>query len=154
VNWVSARFLNKDGSTRITFSFATSIFITRENVEEIIECGRARWKKENEGFNVLKNHGYHLDRNFGHGKKNLSMIMVCINLLSFLAHSLSDLKEDLWQKARKYERTRQGFFRTLLSLTRYFVFETWDDLLKSVITSEPPPQRDIKNDSIPVAFVT
>ncbi len=25
---------------------------------------RARWKIENETFNTLKNHGYHLDHNF------------------------------------------------------------------------------------------
>jgi hypothetical protein len=28
---------------------------------------RARWKIENEHNNVLKNHGYHFEHNFGHG---------------------------------------------------------------------------------------
>src|SRR5207248_1356801 len=32
---------------------------------DIIACGRARWKIENESFNVLKNHGYELEHNFG-----------------------------------------------------------------------------------------
>ena len=30
------------------------------------------WKIENEGFNTLKNHGYHLKHNFGHGQQHLS----------------------------------------------------------------------------------
>jgi hypothetical protein len=35
-------------------------------------CARARRKIENEGFNVLKNNGYNLAHNFGHGKKYLA----------------------------------------------------------------------------------
>jgi hypothetical protein len=27
-----------------------------QNVAEIVACGRTRWKIENEGFNVMKNH--------------------------------------------------------------------------------------------------
>ena len=33
-------------------------------------CGWARWKIENETFNVLKNNGYNPEHNFGHGKQN------------------------------------------------------------------------------------
>ena len=32
----------------------------QSNVETIVTCGRARWKIENEGFNLLKNNGYHM----------------------------------------------------------------------------------------------
>ena len=31
------------------------------------DCARTRWKIENETFNVLKQHGYHLEHSFGHG---------------------------------------------------------------------------------------
>ena len=33
----------------------TSLPVSRDNVAEIVACGRARWKIENESFNVLKN---------------------------------------------------------------------------------------------------
>ncbi len=38
---------------------------------------RARWKIENEGFNVLKTKGYNLEHNFGHGIQNLAVLPVC-----------------------------------------------------------------------------
>ena len=42
------------------FSWVTDLRITTRNVEKIMRAGRARWKVENETFNTLKNHGYHL----------------------------------------------------------------------------------------------
>jgi hypothetical protein len=39
--------------------------VTRDTVAEIVACARARWKIENESFNVLKCNGYHLEHNFG-----------------------------------------------------------------------------------------
>src|SRR3954463_2827226 len=52
-----------------------------------------------ESFNVLKNNGYHLEHNFGHGKANLSAVFVSLNLLAFAFHTVCDLAEDLWRKA-------------------------------------------------------
>src|SRR5208282_787775 len=48
-------------------AFVTSLKVSRENVAETAACARARWKIENESFNILKNNGYHLEHNFGHG---------------------------------------------------------------------------------------
>jgi hypothetical protein len=42
--------------------------ITEENVRGVGECGRARWKIENEHNNVLKHHGYNLKHILGTGK--------------------------------------------------------------------------------------
>lgn len=43
-----------------------------ENVTEVVEVGRGRWKTENENHNVLKTKGYNLEHNFGPGEKHLS----------------------------------------------------------------------------------
>jgi len=32
---------------------------------------------------VLKNNGYHLAHNFGHGKKHLTQVLASMNLLAF-----------------------------------------------------------------------
>ncbi len=45
--------------------------------------GRARWKIENETFNTLKNQGYHFEHNYGHGKKNLPVVLAMVMLLAF-----------------------------------------------------------------------
>ena len=63
--------------------------VSRENVEDIAACARARWKIENETFNVLINNGYHLEHNFGHGKQHLAMIFATLNLLAFAIHTAS-----------------------------------------------------------------
>nr|WP_294525513.1 hypothetical protein [uncultured Rhodopila sp.] len=53
-------------------SFVTDLPAGADTVAELAACGRARWKFENETFNVLKNKGYDLEHNFGHGKPNLA----------------------------------------------------------------------------------
>jgi hypothetical protein len=73
-------------------------------------CGRARWKVENETFNTLKTKGYNLEHNFGHGKQNLAAVLATLNLLAFACHTIADLADDLWQKARAKSHTRAGFF--------------------------------------------
>jgi len=42
----------------------TDLAITTDNAMEIMRCGRARWRIENETFNTLKNQGYNLGHNY------------------------------------------------------------------------------------------
>jgi hypothetical protein len=39
----------------------------------------------------MKNHGYHLEHNFGHGKQHLAQVFVLLNLLAFAFHTVCDL---------------------------------------------------------------
>jgi hypothetical protein len=68
VNWTG--FEIADAKEKVTYSMAlvTSLPVTRDNVAENAACGRARWKIENETFNVFKNQGYKLGHNFGQGQ--------------------------------------------------------------------------------------
>ena len=66
----------------------------------LAQAGRARWKIENENNNVLKNHGYHLEHNFGHGKQHLSNVLFTLNLLAFLIHTLQELTAKPYQMLR------------------------------------------------------
>jgi hypothetical protein len=61
-----------DGEVAKRFSWVTQLDVDSSNVAKLVIGGRCRWKIENETFNTLKNQGYQLDHNFGHGKKNLS----------------------------------------------------------------------------------
>ena len=56
-----------------------------------------RWKIENEGINVLKGQGYHVEHNFGHGKQYLSQVFLVLNLLAFLLHTALELVDDLYR---------------------------------------------------------
>ncbi|GHU81712.1 hypothetical protein FACS189468_4830 [Spirochaetia bacterium] len=61
---------------KITYrnSWITNKAITEDNVKLLVSCARARWKIENEHNNVLKNHGYNLEHNFGHGEQYASEV--------------------------------------------------------------------------------
>jgi hypothetical protein len=140
VNWLGVTILDAKGKTVHDGAFVTSLAVTRENVAEIAACARARWKIENEGFNVLKNNGYHLEHNFGHGKQNLAMLFCAMNLLAFAMHTACDLLEDLWIKAREAKRARKRFFEHIRTITEYLVFPDWKTLMTTLITSKPPPE--------------
>jgi hypothetical protein len=68
-------------------------------VEWITRGGRARWKIENESYNTLKNQGYHLEHNFGHGRQYLSEALFLLNLLAFFFHQIFELLDGLYQQA-------------------------------------------------------
>ena len=86
VNWVGVTITDAKGGERrrppdkATYdnAFVTSLPVTRDTAE-LVACAR-RWKVENEGFNVLKSNGYHLEHNFGHGKQNLAMMFAAMRL--------------------------------------------------------------------------
>jgi hypothetical protein len=92
-----------------------------------------------QALNVLKNNGYNLEHNFGHGKANLSAVFVSLNLLAFAFHTVCDLAEDLWRKAMDKMGTRARFFENLRSITTFIIFPTWDDLLATLAFARPPP---------------
>jgi hypothetical protein len=65
-------------------------------------------RRENESFNVAKNHGYHLEHNFGHGKQHRAQQFVLLNLLAFAFHAVCDSVEKLWKQGRAVLGTRTG----------------------------------------------
>lgn len=114
-------------------SFITNFVISKKNVADITADGRARWKVENENNNVLKTKGYHLEHNFGHGKKNLSALFLTFNLLAFLFHTVLDLMDEKYKLLRRELPTRETFFQDLRALTRYIFFDGWEALLRFMI---------------------
>ena len=72
VNWFAIEILNAAGKVTYHNSFIIDLPVGPENVAELAACGRARWKIENETFNVLKTKGYNLEHSFGHGKQHLA----------------------------------------------------------------------------------
>jgi hypothetical protein len=128
------------GKATYTNSFITDLAVSADNVAALAAAGRARWKIENESFNVLKTKGYHLEHNFGHGQQNLSAVLAVLNLLAFACHTACDLADRAWCAARRELVTRQGFFQNLRSITTYLVFPSWDHLLGTLAFARPPPQ--------------
>jgi len=136
INYVEY-WIIKEGKVTLHYSWVTDIEITAENVAQVVKGGRARWKIENEGFNTLKNHGYHLEHNFGHGKENLSEAFFVLNLLAFFAHQIFQKVDGLYQMARDRFSSRIEFWNATRSAFRFFLFESWDHVLERM---NSPPQ--------------
>jgi len=139
VNWLELTVTReKDGEVLYHNSWITNLSLSAESVPEVARSGRSRWKTENENHNVLKHRGYHLEHNFGHGKQHLSMILLTLNLLAFLFHTVLAWVDTQYQQARQQRGTRRGFFQDLLTLTKYLLFEEWRHLLDFLLDDSPP----------------
>lgn len=67
----------------------TDLPITQLSLQEFVAVARSRWKIENETFNTLKNQGYHLEHNYGHGKKYLATNFALLTMLAFLVDQIT-----------------------------------------------------------------
>jgi hypothetical protein len=139
VNWLGVTIADETGKTTYDGAFVTSLPLTQDNVAEVAACARARWKIENESFNVLKNNGYNLAHNFGHGKKYLARTFAVMNLLAFAFHTACDCLETLWQKAREAVGARARFFHDLHTITTYVLFPSWHTFINTIVTGKAPP---------------
>ena len=129
VNWCELTVTREDtGEQLYKNAFITDFEALETTVEAIVRDGRARWKVENENNNVLKTKGYHLEHNFGHGSQYLSSLLLSLNLLAFLFHTVLDLVDQKYRLIRQALRTRQKFFQHIEALLCYLQFSTWDEL--------------------------
>ncbi len=129
VNWCELTTTDPDGKILYCNAFISNHAIQAGNVAAIVQAGRARWKVENENNNTLKTQGYHLTHNFGHGQQHLSALLVTLNLLAFLLHTVLDMMDAKYQLIRAKLPSRKMFFQHIQALTCYLCFESFDALL-------------------------
>lgn len=129
VNYIELSVFDENGKLKNKFVYVTNLEVNKDNVEHLVRCGRSRWKIENEHNNTLKTKGYNLEHNFGHGKKNLSNLLLTMNLLAFLMHTVLELFDDKVALLRRSLPTRKTFYDDIRALTRYFCFPNWDQMI-------------------------
>ena len=117
----------KDGQEQI-WTWITDIALSQDNVESIMRAGRARWKIENETFNTLKNQGYHLEHNYGHGRQHLSTVFATLTMLAFLVDQIQELSCRLFLAARARFRSRTSLWERLRALFTDFFIPDWKTL--------------------------
>lgn len=130
VNWCDLVITDEaTGEILYRNEWVTSLSLDETNTAEVVACGRARWKSENENNNVLKNHGYHIDHNFGHGQQHLSTTLLTLDLLAFLLHTIAHVADEVYQQLRRALGTRRTFFNDAEALMRYLIFPDWNSVL-------------------------
>jgi hypothetical protein len=120
-------------------SWVTDIHVDKNNIVELVRAGRARWKIENETFNTLKNQGYHIEHNFGHGQQYLSNTFFVLNLLAFYIHQILELCDKGYQYCRSKFSSRKEYWNNLRAIIRIMLFRDFDHLLRNV--ADPPEIR-------------
>jgi hypothetical protein len=78
---------------------------------------------------VLKNRGYKLEHNFGHGKRHAAELFFLLNLLAFQFHTILELGDEGYRKARASVGRRDMFFYHMQAALRYALHETWPEFL-------------------------
>jgi hypothetical protein len=130
VNWCEVTVVREDTGEQVYHNaWITSHALNADTVGEVADAGRARWKVENEGFNVLKNQGYQFEHNFGHGQQHLSAVLLTMLFLAFLFHSVLHLTCPMYQAIRHAVGARRNFFDHLRALTTYLYFPSWDEMI-------------------------
>lgn len=132
-------WLSVDQKVTYHNSWVTDQTLSKKNIAEMVKAGRCRWKIENETFNTLKNQGYHLEHNFGHGQRHLSNNFFVLNLLAFFIHQVLQLCDSGYQYCRSKFSSRQEYWNNLRIVIRMMLFTDFEHLLRNV--ADPPEIR-------------
>ena len=126
----------------IRFTWVMDLKITRENAQQLMKGGRARWKIENETFNTLKNHGYQFEHNFGHGQQNLSTIFVNLMLLAFYVDQIQQTASKAFKAALSHAGyNKRKLWYDVSSAVRWIYLESWAQLFGLIVGDIDPPGR-------------
>jgi hypothetical protein len=117
----------------------------KERLATLVDCGRARWKIENENNNTLKTQGYHLEHNFGHGEKHLATLFATMNILAFLFHTMLEFMDEKYQWLRKAFGARKRLFEAIRILLIYHPYKSFSSFMTFMIEGlqKPVPIEDL-----------
>jgi len=115
------------------FSWITDFLLIPETAWDIMRGGRARWKIENETFNTLKNQGYHLEHNYGHGEQNLSVVLALLMMLAFLVDQVQQSCCPLFQAVWHKMKTKSHLWEEIRNCFHRLVFDSMEEFLTALL---------------------
>lgn len=141
--WEEINWEGKRGPTskKTHYSWVTDLEVNKKTVVNLMKGGRARWKIENETFNTLKNQGYNLEHNYGHGKSNLSVNFIMMMFLAFFIDQIQQASCHKFKKAALIFSSRKMLWEEFMSLFRQFYFEDLEQFF-GVLTKEICVRKD------------
>jgi len=138
VNYFRYQLIRTDqaGSQKVTYksSWVTDLAITKETIARLVSGARSRWKCENEIFNTLKNQGYYIEHNYGHGQQHLCFNFYLLTLLAFSFHQIFELSDGAYQACRKKFGSKRHMWETLRVYITIIVYASWSELLSFALT--------------------
>lgn len=123
----------KDDKIVYQHQWITDIALTQDTVHQVMRAGRTRWKVENETLNTLKNAGYNLEHNYGHGHKHLATVFAHLMMLAFLIDQLQEHVCDLFKAARNRFYSKKALWEKIRGVFSQFLIENWSDVWLGII---------------------
>jgi len=135
----------KDGTNKSQYygKWITDLEIRSDNAQTLIDAARARWKIENECFNSLKNHGYNIEHNYGHGSNHLCYNFYNFTLLAFTMHQIHQLTDKLFQEMRARFSRLGALWERIRNAVEFLFFSSMEMLWEVIAKKrdyEPPPR--------------
>lgn len=132
VNFIDYWETRANGTTFI-YACVTDIPLTADNVVDVVRAGRSRWKVDNETFNTLKNLGYNLEHNYGHGKEHLATVFAVLMMLAFLPDQIQETCCAYFQAARDRFQTRKALWQAMRELFHVCLIDEWATFFSVII---------------------
>ena len=132
VNFLQYGEYGPNGEER-RWTWVTDLKISRQNARRLVKGGRCRWKIENETFNTLKNQGYHIEHNFGHGKEHLSFNFFLLNLLAFFMHRIFELTYVVYRQLREKFGSKRNLWDHLRACLYIVIFADIDNYFERML---------------------
>jgi hypothetical protein len=124
-------------------SVITTHRLRADHLAAVAHAERRRWKIANDNTTVRKTKGYPLEHHVGHGQPYLSAFLLSLTLLALLCHTVLAWSDEQDALLRRVLARRQTFFADIRALTRYMVFDSWDQLMNVMIRGlDLQPQAD------------
>lgn len=140
VNYLGKKMITFDARGKQKYcrtqSWVTDMEVTAENVALFSQGARSRWKVENECFNTLKNQGYHLTHNYGHGENHLAFNFYLLTILAFLFHQIEELCDKTFQACRRLAGSKRSLWEKLRTIINIAVFTSHEQLLDYYLDRE------------------
>lgn len=131
----------RDGKTVSAGRWVTDLAVRPDTVAVLVRGARTRWKIEKETFHTLKNQGYHYDHNFGHGGKQLSVVLALLMMLAFLVEQTQPLCCAWFRAAWEKAGSKRPLWDERRQLFHAFVFQTraelWEALVRGIDKQKP-----------------
>ena len=153
VHWVAITVGNAQTGEQLSHTRCiTHHQVTADHVAEAAPAGRGRWKIDNANTQVRKTKGSHVAHNFGQGQPSLAAMMLSLNLLALLCHTMLAWSDATYAWLRQALARRQTFFDDLRALMRSLVFDSWQPLMECMIRGldlasrlqpQPAPKLDM-----------
>ena len=81
----------------------------------------------------MKNQGYHLEHNYGHGEQNLSVVLALLMMLAFVVDQVQQLCCPLFQAAWHKMKTKRHLWEEIRNHFHMLVFDSMKELLTALV---------------------